>query len=204
MSTKPLNQHEIRIRAVQALYLLEMIPDETVEDAMMFALTNDARLLSQTLADDTVVAIKKKTKKVGNVFSFTPNREGGVTKRQEFTSESVTPEVVVETPIEATILTDRFDDIHKKNLEFLMSLVYGVRARKVAVDEAISQYLAKNWSIKRLAPINRVILRLGTFEILFSETPRVVAINEAIELAKVFNDEKDAKFINAILTKIGE
>src|SRR5574340_269563 len=185
MSTKPLNQHEIRIRTVQALYLLEMIPDETVEDAMMFALTNDARLLSQTLADDTVVAIKKKTKKVGNVFSFTP-------------------EVVVETPIEATILTDRFDDVHKKNLEFLMSLVYGVRAKKVAVDEAISQYLAKNWSIKRLAPINRVILRLGTFEILFSETPRVVAINEAIELAKVFNDEKDAKFINAILTKIGE
>src|SRR5574337_1862956 len=110
MSIKPLNQHEIRIRAVQALYLLEMIPDETVEDAMMFALTNDARLLSQTLADDTVVAIKKKTKKVGNVFSFTPNREGGVTKRQEFTSESVTPEVVVETPIEATILTDRFED----------------------------------------------------------------------------------------------
>ena len=48
------------------------------------------------------------------------------------------------------------------------------------------------------------MLRLGTFEILFNETPRVVAINEAIELAKAFNDEKDAKFINAILTKIGQ
>ena len=44
MSTKPLTQHEIRIRAVQALYLLEMTPEESVENAMLFALTNDARL----------------------------------------------------------------------------------------------------------------------------------------------------------------
>ena len=58
--------------------------------------------------------------------------------------------------------------------------------KKESIDEEIGQYLEKNWSIKRLSPINRVILRLGTFEILFNETPRVVAINEAIELAKAF------------------
>lgn len=49
MSTKPLSQHEIHIRAVQSLYQLEMTPDETVEDAMVFALTNDDRLASQRI-----------------------------------------------------------------------------------------------------------------------------------------------------------
>lgn len=201
MSTKPLTQHEIRIRAVQALYLLEMTPDESVEHAMLFALTNDDRLTSQDNPSPVSVPAERKTKQSGNIFSFTPNREGGVTKKQESAVEiDVLPQV--ELPVETTILTDKFDDAHKNNLEFLMALVYGVRAKKDNLDQEISQYLAKNWSIKRLTPINRVILRLGAFEMLFTETPRVVTINEAIELAKAFNDEKDAKFINAILTKI--
>lgn len=204
MSTKPLTQHEIRIRAVQALYLLEMTPEESVENAMLFALTNDARLSSQEIAVAPALPVEKKPKKAGNIFSFTPNREGGVTKKQETSDDVIDQVTPVELPVETTVLTDKFDDVHKNNLEFLMALVYGVRAKKDSIDEEISQYLAKNWSIKRLSPINRVILRLGTFEILFNETPRVVAINEAIELAKAFNDEKDAKFINAILTKIGQ
>ncbi|MDR1605485.1 MAG: transcription antitermination factor NusB [Streptococcaceae bacterium] len=136
MPTKPLNQHEIRIRAVQALYLLESQADESVDNALAFALGYDDRLL--------------------------------------------------EAPT------------------FLTELIHGTRAKKDLLDEQITVHLADNWSVKRLAPINRVILRLGIFEILFTETPRVVAINEAIELAKAFNDDKDAKFINAILTKIGD
>ncbi|MDN6070153.1 MAG: transcription antitermination factor NusB [Lactococcus plantarum] len=204
MSTKPLTQHEIRIRAVQALYLLEMAPEESVENAMLFALTNDARLSSQEIDVASALPVEKKSKKTGNIFSFTPNREGGVTKKQETSDDAIDLVTPVDLPVETTVLTDKFDDVHKTNLEFLMSLVYGVRAKKDSIDEEISQYLAKNWSIKRLSPINRVILRLGTFEILFNETPRVVSINEAIELAKAFNDEKDAKFINAILTKIGQ
>ena len=205
MSTKPLSQHEIRIRAVQALYQLEMTPDETVEDAMVFALTNDDRLSSQKLVDENPVAVKPKRKGPGTVYSFTPNREGGVTKQALGADiADVSPEPTVVIPAAAYILTDRFDDVHKPNLEFMMALVYGVRAKKSALDEKMTTYLARNWSIKRLSPINRVILRLGAFEILFAETPRIVAINEAIELAKAFNDEKDAKFINAILNKIGE
>ncbi|PCS03304.1 Transcription termination protein NusB [Lactococcus chungangensis CAU 28 = DSM 22330] len=190
---------------MQALYQLEMTPDETVEDAMVFALTNDDRLSSQELVDENPVAVKPKRKGPGTVYSFTPNREGGVTKQALGADiADVSPEPTVVIPAAAYILTDRFDDVHKPNLEFMMALVYGVRAKKSALDEKMTTYLAKNWSIKRLSPINRVILRLGAFEILFAETPRIVAINEAIELAKAFNDEKDAKFINAILNKIGE
>lgn len=203
MSTKPLNQHEIRIRAVQTLYLLEITPDESVEDAMLFALTNDDRLSSLEPLDERPVAVKPKPKKSGNIFSFTPNREGGVTRTSETSNnDEVLPELQVTTPVSVSSLTDKFDDAHQKTLEFLMHLIYGVRAKTSELDEKITTYLAKNWSVKRLAPINRVILRLGAFEILFSETPRVVAINEAIELAKAFNDEKDARFINAILTQI--
>lgn len=204
MSTKPLNQHEIRIRALQALYLLDMIPDTEVSDAMRFALTNDDRLTSQEVAAEQVPAPKPQNKRTARIFEFKPNREGGVSRQQISGAEPDLPEQSVTIPAVAYVLTDRFDAVHKPNLEFMMALVYGVRAKQSDLDAQLTTYLAKNWSMKRLSPINRVILRLGAFEILFAETPRVVAINEAIELAKTFNDEKDAKFINAILTKIGE
>lgn len=204
MSTKPLNQHEIRIRAIQALYLLEMIPDTEVSDAMRFALTNDDRLSSQEVVAEQVIAPKPQTKRAARIFEFKPDREGGVSRQQLSGDVPDASEQSVTIPAVAYVLTDRFDEAHKPNLEFMMALVYGVRAKQSEIDAQITDHLAKNWSVKRLTPINRIILRLGAFEILFAETPRVVAINEAIELAKTFNDEKDAKFINAILSKIGE
>lgn len=59
------------------------------------------------------------------------------------------------------------------------------------------------WSLDRVSSIDRNILRLGVFEILFKEdTPDKVAVNEAIELAKVFSTDQSAKFINGVLDKV--
>ena len=113
MSTKSLTQHEIRIRAVQALYLLEMAPEESVENAMLFALTNDARLSSQEVDIAPALPVEKKPKKTGNIFSFTPNREGGVTKKQETSDDAIDLVTPVDLPVETTVLTDKFDDVHK-------------------------------------------------------------------------------------------
>ena len=70
------------------------------------------------------------------------------------------------------------------------------------IDEKISSY-ATNWQLKRMAVIDRNILRIGCFELLYTEDiPPKVTINEAVELAKKYGDSESSKFVNGILDKI--
>ncbi|SES82759.1 NusB antitermination factor [Oceanobacillus limi] len=86
--------------------------------------------------------------------------------------------------------------------EFLRSLVEGVVTNQKEVDHTIATHLEK-WTIQRLASVERTILRIATFEITYLEdVPTNVSINEAIELAHMYGDEKSGKFINGVLSKI--
>lgn len=85
-------------------------------------------------------------------------------------------------------------------VEFARSLVAGVRRNRPELD-ALLDRTADNWSLKRMAATDRNILRLGAFEILYSETPDRVAINEAVELAKRFGTAHSAQFVNGILDR---
>ncbi|MBU1852556.1 MAG: transcription antitermination factor NusB [Candidatus Omnitrophica bacterium] len=88
--------------------------------------------------------------------------------------------------------------------DFATSLVIGTCKNLSKIDDIISQ-CADNWQIKRMAVIDKNILRIGTFELLYMEgIPSKVAINEAIELAKKYGDIDSGKFINGILDKIGK
>ena len=84
---------------------------------------------------------------------------------------------------------------------FLLNLVMGVEQSKNELDDKLSQYLKEGWTLERLTLIEKNILRLGLFEMTEFDTPRLVAINEAIELSKKFSDEKSSKFINGILSQ---
>ena len=87
-------------------------------------------------------------------------------------------------------------------IEFCKRLVCGVHENLKAIDEKISQY-ATNWQLKRMAVIDRNILRLGVFELQYaSDIPPKVTINEAVELAKKYGDLESSKFVNGILDKI--
>ena len=83
-------------------------------------------------------------------------------------------------------------------LEFARSLVAGVRRNRHELDELIEK-TAANWSLGRMAPADRNVLRLGAYEILYSDTPHRVAIDEAVELAKRFGTAQSAQFVNGIL-----
>lgn len=86
--------------------------------------------------------------------------------------------------------------------EFLTTLIYGVVENKEAIDQKISDHL-ENWSIKRLAIVEKTLIRIATYEIFYEEeTPHGVAINEAIELAHIYGDDKSGKFINGVLSKM--
>ncbi|MDU4467432.1 transcription antitermination factor NusB [Streptococcus mitis] len=84
---------------------------------------------------------------------------------------------------------------------FLMNLVSGVQAQKDELDKQINQHLKSGWTVERLTLVEKNLLRLGIFEITSFDTPQLVAVNEAIELAKNFSDQKSARFINGLLSQ---
>ena len=92
---------------------------------------------------------------------------------------------------------------HDKDVrDFAEPLVEGVHRNLAAIDGKISEY-ATNWQLNRMAVIDRNILRMGVYELKFSEgIPPKVAINEAVELAKKYGDLESSKFVNGILDKI--
>jgi len=92
---------------------------------------------------------------------------------------------------------------HPKEIrEFANRLVEGTQGNLKAIDEKIVRY-AEHWEIKRMAIVDRNILRLGTYEILYCpDIPIKVSLNEAVELAKKFSTEKSGQFVNALLDKI--
>ena len=93
-------------------------------------------------------------------------------------------------------------DVIKESLkvenEFVNEIVYGVLKNKTKIDEMANTYL-KDWSIDRLGKTDGAILRMGIYEMLYTDTPDVVCINEAILLAKEYSDEKVKNMINAVL-----
>lgn len=94
------------------------------------------------------------------------------------------------------------EKIEKVVREFSDFLTQGIEKHLLAIDEMIKKY-ATNWQLDRMAVIDRNILRLGVYEILFAEEiPPKVTINEMVELAKKFGDAESGKFVNGILDKI--
>lgn len=86
--------------------------------------------------------------------------------------------------------------------EFTQFLVKSITSHTLELDRIISKY-AKNWELHRMAVIDKNILRMGIFELLWTEDiPPKVSINEAVELAKIFGDIESPKFVNGILDSI--
>ncbi len=85
---------------------------------------------------------------------------------------------------------------------FAGRIIEGVDQNLEEIDGKISNY-ATNWQLKRMAIIDRNILRMGVYELVYAEDiPPKVSINEAVELAKKFGDTESSKFVNGILDKI--
>ena len=94
------------------------------------------------------------------------------------------------------------ENIEDSIREFTEQLVKGVIQNINAIDAKISQY-ATNWQLERMAVVDRNILRMSCFELIFcQDIPPKVSINEAVELAKKYSGIEAGKFVNAILDKV--
>ncbi len=87
--------------------------------------------------------------------------------------------------------------------KYSLALFDGVVVRKDEIDESLKT-AATNWRLTRMTPVDRNVLRLGTYELLFDESkpPLEVVINEAIELAKRFGSEGSPAFVNGVLDRV--
>ena len=96
------------------------------------------------------------------------------------------------------------EDVFKENLEidntYVRDVVNGVLENIESIDKVISKYL-ENWDLDRLGKTDKAILRLGAYELIHYDTPKVVVINEAVELAKKYSDDKVVNLIIAVLDK---
>lgn len=86
--------------------------------------------------------------------------------------------------------------------QYVRELVLGVAERKAAIDDMLQQFLT-GWQVDRLSRVDRQVLRLACYEMVFrDDVPPKAAINEAIELAKHFGTEESGKFVNGVLGKL--
>ncbi len=85
--------------------------------------------------------------------------------------------------------------------EYVNNTIAGIIKNQKEINELANKYM-NNWTIDRLNKVDQAILSLGIYELMYTETPSVVAINEAIELSKKYSEEKVTKMINGILDKI--
>jgi N utilization substance protein B len=91
--------------------------------------------------------------------------------------------------------------VRNSQKDFVISLVNGVMNNIVEIDLVINSKL-KDWSLDKIAMLDKALLRLGTYEILYTNTDRAIIINEALEIAKSFSSDTSTKLINGVLDKV--
>lgn len=91
---------------------------------------------------------------------------------------------------------------NKETISYISSIIKGIYNNIEAIEEKISKNLKSDWKIDRISKIDLSLLKLAIYEILFTETPYKVAINEVIELSKKYSEEKSSNFINGILASV--
>lgn len=98
-------------------------------------------------------------------------------------------------------LDEMFMDIEGRNKEFIENIVNEVILKKEELDKKANKYLI-NWEINRLNMVDQAIFEIAIYELIYTDTPKKVVIDEAINLSKKYSEESVVKMLNGILDKI--
>ena len=90
----------------------------------------------------------------------------------------------------------------EKAKTYMTETINGIAKNKEEILELISQNLKEKWDISRVSKINLTLLKLATYEIMYTELPYKVVVNEAVEIAKKYGDDTSPAFINGVLANI--
>lgn len=98
-------------------------------------------------------------------------------------------------------VNDVIKEVMEVDSEFVKEVVYGVITYEKEINSLANTYL-DDWTIDRLGHTDKAILQMAIYELMYTDTPDIVCINEAIELAKIYSDDSVRKMINGVLDKI--
>jgi N utilization substance protein B len=102
------------------------------------------------------------------------------------------------------LLSDRLPVADPPISEYAAGLVEGVVAHQARIDELLSSY-AIDWTLERMPPVDRAVLRVGVFELLWADdVPDGVVVSEAVELAQALSTDESPRFVNGILGRIAD
>ena len=119
-------------------------------------------------------------------------------------------EIIMKVVYQTYILDNTKDNYNLKDLikeqlevenDFVNTTVKGIKDKQKEINELANKYM-NNWTIDRLNKVDKAILSLGIYELIYTNTPSVVSINEAIELSKKYSEDAVTKMINGVLDKI--
>ena len=102
----------------------------------------------------------------------------------------------------ALFLKEQEVDDEAKVKEYIINIVKGIEENKTEILNFISKNLKEKWDISRISKINLTLLKLATYEIIYSKVPYKVVVNEVVELAKKYGDDTSPSFINGVLANI--
>ncbi|HOY68131.1 MAG TPA: transcription antitermination factor NusB [Candidatus Ozemobacteraceae bacterium] len=213
----PSRRRKARETALKALYQIDLIrqePNEAIdhavaEDILYAPLEGFARELAMNLIGNDPAAGDVEGFAHGVAGSLIASRrdEAGARQALEAAAKEFLPisrerpDLDLELNVFCTKAFEKMGSLHEIE-QFARTLVDRTIEHQGEIDRILSQY-ADNWTLERMASLDRCILRFATCELLhFPEIPVNVSINEAIELAKKFSTERSCEFVNGILDKV--
>jgi N utilization substance protein B len=102
------------------------------------------------------------------------------------------------------LLAERLSTAHPPISEYAAEIVQGVQAHRERIDELLSTY-SQGWPLDRMPGVDRVVLRIGAWELLFNDdVPDPVAIDEAVDLARLLSTDESPAFVNGLLARLLE
>lgn len=115
-------------------------------------------------------------------------------------SLEVQKEESIEGQIELYIENENIVD--ENTIEYIKSIVHGINENIQEINDKISKNLKSGWTIERLSKVDLALLKTAIYEIIYTETPYKVAINEAVELSKKYGEKTSPNFINGVLASV--
>ena len=91
---------------------------------------------------------------------------------------------------------------NKEAIEYIKDCIHGINEHAEEINKTVESSLTSDWKIDRISKVNLSLLKLAIYEILFTDTPYKVAINEVVELSKKYSEDGSSNFINGVLASI--
>ena len=90
---------------------------------------------------------------------------------------------------------------NEKEISFIKKYMEGISSHNEEIINTINNNIV-GWTFERIGTVEKTLLKVAVYELLFENTPHEIVVNEAVELAKIYGDEKTAEFVSGVLAKI--